>query len=156
MSTGTSSLAKAGTIPDGLRDRVVGVGRPPVSDATIRAYAGSTYYAGQIAVRIGQRNAALDDWLSHQRPRSAVFLTASNPFSRRMPGGWNQRMVRKLLCCLRGLPLLPGGSGTGGWFEQQVLVAVDLPRAVVLARRFRQHAVVAVALRHPARLVLDR
>ena len=90
------------------------------------AYLRTAYEAGGVVVRIGRRSAAMDALL---RGRHAAFITAWNPMSRRRPRGWAER---------------------------HLLVAGD-PRALaVLARRFRQAAVVAVAPGRAARLVMLR
>ena len=116
----------------------------------VRAFRATRYEAGGIVIRIGQDGAAL---LARHGVRQAVFVTAWNPFSRAMPPGWNARMQRALRQAARGR-LLAEGFGRGrGWAEHHLLVAGDPRRIRVLARRFRQHAIVAVLARGRARLV---
>nr|WP_281419476.1 DUF3293 domain-containing protein [Falsiroseomonas tokyonensis] len=90
--------------------------------------------------------------------RQAGFVTAWNPRSRRMPPGWNRRMQARLRVAARDLVLAEGfGRGTGrgpGWAEHHLLLAGDPRRLAVLARRFRQWAIVVVEARRPARLSL--
>lgn len=111
------------------------------------AYRATDYAAGGIAARIGWRVAGLD-W------RVAVFLTAWNPYSRRMPDGWNRRMQACLRGWLRGRTVLAGTGTLGRWREEMLLVALDPARAMVLARRFRQRGIVVVRRGQPARLVI--
>ena len=120
------------------------------------AFLRTAYEAGGIVVRIGRRSAAMDALLRRRGLRAAGFVTAWNPFSRRMPLGWNRRLQAKLLQAVRGAVLAEGwGRGrTGGcgWAEHHLLIAGDARRIAVLARRFRQHAVVTVSPGRPARL----
>jgi hypothetical protein len=117
------------------------------------AFARTDYEAGGIVVRIGRRSAPMDALLRAHRLRSAGFVTAWNPFSRPMPRGWNARMQARLREAARGR-VLAEGWGTGrGWAEHHLLLAGDPRRLRVLARRFRQHAIVMVAQGRPARLL---
>jgi hypothetical protein len=121
----------------------------PALPARLRAAYRATDYAagGGIAARIGRRVAGLD-W------RVAVFLTAWNPYSRRMPDGWNRRMQACLRAWLRGRTVLAGTGTLGRWREEMLLVALDPARAMVLARRFRQRGIVVVRRGQPARLAI--
>ena len=89
----------------------------------------------------------------HQAAR-AVFVTAWNPFSRRMPEGWNLRMQARLRARLGQRVCLPAVGALGRWHEDHLLVLAELPPLLRLARRFRQNAVVAVRRGARARLVL--
>ncbi len=128
--------------------------RPGLPPGLRRAYARTDYEAGGIVTRIGRRNASLDALLRAAGVRHAGFVTAWNPYSRRMPRGWNERMLDRLREAARGRVLAEGWGSGRGWAERHLLVAGD-PRGVArLARRFRQHALVMVARGQPARLVL--
>lgn len=117
-----------------------------ISARLLRAYRQTRYTAAAVGVRIGRRNT--------MRERVAVFITAWNPRSRRMPAGWNRRMQRRLCECLRRYRTLPADGSLHRWHEQHLLVIAD-PRPVIrLARLFRQCGVVVVRLGQPARLVL--
>jgi len=113
-----------------------------------RAFHQTRYEAAGQVVRIGaHHDLAL--------PSLAAFITAWNPFSRRMPPGWNARMQQRLRAVAPAI--LAEGWGRGrGWAEQHLLAAGDPRRIAVLARRFRQHAIVLVAPRRPARLLILR
>ena len=121
--------------------------RPPTA-AAIRAYRRSHYVAPGLDVRIGSR------------PRgwplpgaSIVLLGACNPSGRRLPTGRNAKRMSRLETCLDSFPHLCGEGRLGRWSEALFAVAMPLRRACVLARRFGQNAVVALAPNHAARLV---
>lgn len=117
------------------------------------AYLRTAYEAGGVVVRIGRRSAAMDSLL---RGRHAAFITAWNPMSRKMPRGWNERMLARMRQAARGRIIAEGWGSARGWAERHLLVAGDPRAMVVLARRFRQAAIVVVAPRRKARLVLAR
>lgn len=120
----------------------------------LAAYRRSTYEAAGATVRIGRRSEAVDALLARLGARQGGFIGAWNPGSRRMPDGWNARMQTRLDASLRRLASAPGHGGHGPWREAHRLVGTDPRRLVVLARRFRQAAIVTVARRRPARLRL--
>jgi hypothetical protein len=120
----------------------------PLSPALQAAYRRTEYAAAGLVARIGRRSAALDALLRGP----AGFVTAWNPRSRRMPPGWNARMQARLRQAARGRVLAEGFGRAGRWQEQHVLIVGDPRWLMVLARRFRQHAIVLVAPRRPARL----
>ena len=88
------------------------------------------------------------------RGRPGVFVTGWNPYSRPQPPGRNRRFNRALEQWLRRFPHWPGWGYGRGWREQHVLVRADPRRVTMIARRFRQCAVVLVAPPRPARLLL--
>jgi hypothetical protein len=116
------------------------------SPALLRAYRLTRYAVGAAELRIGRR--------APLAARHAVLLTAWNPLSRRMPPGWNQRMQARLRAHLRRLPVLEADGRLGRWQEAHLCVLADPRPCRVMARRFRQHAIVVLARRQPARLVL--
>jgi hypothetical protein len=117
------------------------------------AFRRTGYEAGGVVVRIGRRSAAMDALLRQRGARAAGFVTAWNPFSRPMPPGWNRRFQARLRDAARGAVLAEGWGRGRGWAEHHLLLAGDPRRIAVLARRFRQHAVVTVRPGHPARLL---
>jgi hypothetical protein len=108
--------------------------------------------AAGVRLQVGHRSAVLDDLLARSGTREAVLLTASNPRSRRMPQGWNARMMQRLRQCLRRRLVLQGESGTGPWLERQCLVLGAPAWGIHVARHFRQNAVLVVRRRQPVRL----
>jgi hypothetical protein len=116
------------------------------------AFRRTGYEAGGVLVRIGRRSAPMDALLRRRGLRAAGFVTAWNPFSRPMPLGWNRRLQAGLRQAARGAVLAEGWGRGRGWAEHHLLIAGDARRIAVLARRFRQHAVVTVSPGRPARL----
>jgi hypothetical protein len=128
--------------------------RPKLSPAMRAAYARTDYEADGIVTRIGRRSPALDTLLRRRGARHGAFVTAWNPYSRPMPRGWNDRMLGKLREAARGRVLAEGWGSGKGWAERHLLIGAD-PRWIArLGRRFRQHAVVAVAPGRPTRIIL--
>jgi len=126
----------------------------------VAAYRRTAYRAeGGAVVRVGRRSPAVESLLrrlGRGRRQAGAFVTAWNPFSRRMPRGWNERMQARLRQAARRLPVAEGCGIGRGWAERMLLLAADPRRVAVLARRFRQNAVVVVGSGRPAALVLLR
>lgn len=120
------------------------------------AYCRSTYTAAGAVAVIGRRSAAVDTLLAALGARDGGFVGAWNPRSVRMPPGWNARAHERLCGAARRLPAVEGRGGDGRWQERHVLLAADPRRCLVLARRFRQNAIVVVRRGAPARLVWVR
>lgn len=118
-----------------------------------RAYRASCYFAGAHATRIGQRAPALDGLLGSWRAQEGVFIAAGNPFSRRMPPGWNTRRHAALRERLRGLPYLAGKGGAKSWWEAHCFIGISAARGRRIARLFRQKAMVALRRGAKARLI---
>jgi hypothetical protein len=119
----------------------------------LRAYRQTEYSAAGCVVMIGRH--VPDRLLRLLGSRSAVFVTAWNPMSRRFPDGWNDRAQRRLRERLRRFRSLPGDGRLGHWHEAHLLVGVaDFRPVVHVARVFRQRAIVVVRAAHPAQLVL--
>jgi hypothetical protein len=117
------------------------------------AYRRTDYEAAGAVARIGRRSAAMDALLRRLGAREGAFVTAWNPFSRRMPRGWNERMQARLREAARRLPSAEGWGRGCGWAERHMLIAADARSAAVLARRFRQNAIVVVRAGRAARLI---
>ena len=120
----------------------------------LAAYRRTGYEAAGAVARIGRRSAAVDALLQRLGAREGAFVTAWNPWSRRTPPGWNARMMARLRAASRRLPSMEGEGRARGWAERHLLLAADTRRAAVLARRFRQSAMVVARIGAPARLVL--
>ncbi|HTW27556.1 MAG TPA: DUF3293 domain-containing protein [Acetobacteraceae bacterium] len=116
----------------------------------LTAWRRTEYGAAGAAIRLGRRSPALEALLPR---RGAAFLTAWNPMGRRRPEGWNRRMQARLCERLRGLPRHVGFGRLGAWREEHLLVVVDLRRAVVLARHFRQLGILVLRPGGRARLI---
>ena len=124
--------------------------------ALLAAYRRTEYEAAGAVARIGRRSTAVDALLRRLGAREGAFVTAWNPLSRRTPPGRNARMMKRLRGAARRLPSAEGKGSGRGWAERHLLLAADPRRVAVLARRFRQNAIVAVRVGAPARLVLLR
>jgi hypothetical protein len=125
---------------------------PPIPPRQLHAYQRTIYRAAGSVIRIGHRP---PEPLFHRlRLRTAVFITAWNPMSRRMPNGWNQRMQQQLQQHLRRHVTLIAEGALQRWREEHLLVAGDPRPMLRIARRFRQRGVVVIQRRRPARLVL--
>ena len=122
----------------------------------LAAYRRTGYEAAGAVARVGRRAAAVDALLRRLGAREGAFVTAWNPWSRRMPAGWNARMIARLREASRRLPSAEGEGRGRGWSERHLLLAAGPRRAAVLARRFRQNAIVAARIGAPARLVALR
>ncbi len=122
----------------------------------LRAYRRSGYEAAGAVARIGQRSADVDALLRRLGVRQGGFVTAWNPMSRRMPAGWNARALVRLRQAARRLPMAAGQGGDACWREAHLLLGGDPRRVLVLARRFRQRAIVVVRAGVPAWLVVVR
>ncbi len=126
-------------------------GSLPPTPSVLRSYRLSLYQAGPVAVRIGRRPQGLPaGW----RRCPLTLLSAANPGGRRMPDAWNSRMMARLRSALRRVAHRPGEGRLGRWSEPLVLAALGVPQAAVLARRFRQNAIVRVRHGQGAVLVL--
>jgi hypothetical protein len=120
------------------------------------SYRRSVYAAAGAAACIGRRSGEVDALLAALGARAGGFVSAWNPRSARMPPGWNVRAHDRLCEAARRLPGVEGWGGTARWQEQHVLIAADPRRCLVLARRFRQNAIVVVRRGARARLVWVR
>ncbi len=107
-----------------------------------RAYRLTRYRVTSVDIRIDRvPSAALFALLGARR---AALVTAWNPRSRRMPDGWNRRMQRRLRLRLRRLEVIDAEGSLHRWHEPMLLVAGDARPVIVLARRFRQRAIVVL------------
>ncbi|WP_323991389.1 DUF3293 domain-containing protein [Nguyenibacter sp. L1] len=129
----------------------------PVDVPTARAYRRSTYHAGGMVLRVGCRPVAGQGDAQGDRRSGIrgdiVFISAANPGGRRRPDGWNERMMARLAAHLAGVPARRGEGRLGRWGEPLFAARMPLARARVLARRFRQNALLLVRDGGPARLV---
>lgn len=123
----------------------------------LRAYRGAIYRIGEATGRIGRRSRGLDAALAALGAGQGVIVSAWNPMSRRLSAACNRRraaLLRRLVRGPVGKGKGHGPAGEGGWFEEHLLIPGPPRRALGLARRFRQAAVVWLRRGRPARLVL--
>ncbi len=117
------------------------------------AYRRSRYSVAGLPLTVGRRSGGLDGLLAGMGAREAVLMTAWNPASRRMPPSWNARMMAALRHRLGSTPSLPASGEGCGWAEDQLLVIGDRRRLAVLARLFRQAAMVGLKRGQDVRLL---
>ena len=134
--------------------------RGTVFAAAAAAAAGAAADAGAEA-RLGRRSPGMDALLARSGVRGATILGAWNPFSRKAAQRRNDAMHRSLLLRLRRArpPAIEavGRPWRGTWPpEAHVMLPGDGRPALRLARLFRQHAVLALRLRAPCRLLVLR
>lgn len=123
----------------------------PPTPSVLRAYRRSTYMASGLVAHVGHPPVGLSRRWSG---RDLVLLSACNPGGRRLPDGWNRRMMARLHEALRRHDRADGEGRLGRWSEPLLLVAIAPARGLMLARRFRQNAVILLRDRRPARLIL--
>ncbi|WBV42794.1 DUF3293 domain-containing protein [Pseudoroseomonas cervicalis] len=121
------------------------------------AYAATTYRFGAVGLRIGRRQ-GVDRLLGRLRCRRASVLTAWDPFSVERGAAANRAAQARLR---RHLPRAMSGCGvpddTGKRGEAMLLAPRIAPRAAaLLARRFRQNAMVLLRRGAAPALVLLR
>ena len=117
-----------------------------------QVYRRTIYKVGNIRFRIGHRSAALDAILRKGGVREAVLIGADNPFSRRMPAGWNQRMRARMAERLRRRLALPASGTLRGWSEHHFFVLGSVRYGRRLAKSARQNGIVIIRLGQPPRL----
>ena len=132
----------------------------PVGRGLARGWRVTSFEAAGAAVRLGRRSCAIDRLLIAAGVRCGAFVGAWNPLSRLRPRRWNDAMLRRLRRLARraGMPFREGaGRATRpAWAEEHLLLLADRRRCAVLARRFRQHAILLVRLRATSRLCVLR
>lgn len=129
----------------------------PVGPRLIRGWRITAFEAGGAVARLGRRSVAVDRLLVVARARQGAFIGAWNPISRAMPRGWNDRALARLRRCAR-MRFIEGSGHAARppWAEEHLLMLGDTRRIAVLARRFRQHAILRVRLRDASRLLVLR
>lgn len=123
-----------------------------------RAYRATTYGAGSLAIRIGERSVALDAMLAHLHAVPWAYLTAWNPGSIPRAEAENEAAMTRLRDALaaRGLDVIQGEATAddGTWREPSFLVlGLHEEEAVGLGREFGQVAIVAGKRNEAPRLV---
>jgi len=126
-------------------------GTRAATPAIARAYRLSVYEGGGLTIRIGRRAEGAWPFPGHAQ---IVLVSACNPFGRAVPAERNVRLMARSSPHLARLPYRDGVGRLGRWAEPLWLVAAAPARGMVLARQFRQNAVVVVQRGQQARLVL--
>lgn len=135
-----------------------GAAHPPIPEGLEAAYRSTDYRVEGFAtaIRIGERNVELADWLEQSGLRQWAFITACNPNSVQLSASENAERNQQLREQVLHLPHLPGeGIGsTGDWPAEPSYLVAGLPQkdAVALGKRFGQIAVVGGMADGPAEL----
>lgn len=82
--------------------------------------------------------------LRAQGQKKGAIITAWNPLARRHAEGWNRRAQERLEALCRHVPLIKGTGYGQGWREEHCLLGCDPRKALNVARRFRQLAIVVI------------
>jgi nitrile hydratase accessory protein len=131
--------------------------------ATLDAYRAAIYRIDgtpAIDMKIGVSNAALTALLDAHDARTAVFVTAFNPFGHVLPPDANAARQRTLVARIErwGLRALPGAGidPSQVWVAEDSLLVLGATsqNADALLTEFEQHAVVMVERAEPPRLLL--
>jgi len=123
-------------------------------DARVRLiWCNAGYEAAGVVARIGQHSAALDLLLHSMDVREAIFVGAWNPRGRKVALGINLRMEARLVEFAARPPARRGKGFGPGWSESHLLLGVRKRRGIVIARRFRQAAIVMVRRGQPPKLI---
>ena len=132
----------------------------PVGRGLARGWRITDYGAAGAAVRQGRRSRGIDRLLVAAGLRCGAFVGARNPLSRRRPMAWNTAMLDRLRALARRARIAchdgAGRAARPAWAEEHLLLLGDRRRCMVLARRFRQHAILLVRLRATSRLLVLR
>ena len=134
--------------------------------ALAEAYLATSYVVrtgtDELVVKPNQRSSDIDRLLCSLKARTAVFITACNPYSLTLSPTTNSDRHRrlKLLMRRRRLRFLEGeGRGEiGDWPPEESLFVVGVSRemANALGREWHQNAIVFVELGRTAELVMLR
>ena len=116
--------------------------------------------AGELIMRCGENDTAIDDLVQSFGKSECAFITAHNPGSRKLSVFENAHRHEMLLCEVRGMgcPHLPGRGvdRDGIWEPEESLFIIGISRtqAQELGHAFDQIAIVVKMLSYPAELVL--
>ena len=124
-----------------------------VDPKLLGAWRRASFEAAGVVIKIGQRSAPLDRLLADLKVAEAVFVGAWNPYGRKVPHGTNERMELRLNEYAARFPSCKGSGFGPRWREAHLFLAVPRLRGLVIARRFRQAAIVQIRRAQPARLV---
>jgi hypothetical protein len=129
------------------------IGPRLIRPGLLRLYQQTHYEVSGIPFRIGRRCPAIDEHLRKNRSRTAVFITADNPGSKRRFAAWNAVAHTRLLRDLRRRNSLPGLGCFCQWSEIHRLVFAPVAPMIKLARKYRQNVIVIFAIGRPVWLL---
>lgn len=131
------------------------------SPALVAAYRDTDYtvLSGEISLRVDGMVPNLDDWLRAHGGRSAVIITAFNPFSVQASDAMNRQRQRQLRACIEGSGLCYsesiGTARSGNWPGEPSFCVLDPTGEDVdeWLLHFGQYAVVLAAIGMGCRLL---
>lgn len=122
---------------------------PPTVKIDI-AYKQSLYQAGPVFTKIGHYPEGIPE---HLRKSVLVMLSAYNPGGRLRSLGWNLRMMRNLEQYLYHYEYFLGEGSLKAVSEPLFMVHLPVPKAIFLARKFRQNAIVVIRFQRRSKLI---
>lgn len=114
------------------------------------AYKQSLYQAGPVITKIDHYPVGIPRELSHS---TLIMFSAYNPGGRLKPLGWNMRMMQKLEQYLSQYEYFTGKGSLKEVFEPLFMVNIPLQKAIFLARKFRQNAIVVIRFQRRSKLI---
>ncbi|MDI2112294.1 DUF3293 domain-containing protein [Commensalibacter nepenthis] len=122
----------------------------PPTPAVNVAYKQSLYQAGSVMTRIDQ----YPEGIPHKLHKSTlIMLSAYNPGGRLRPLGWNIKMMRRLEQEIKQYEYFMGKGSLKEVSEPLFMVVISLSKALVLARKFRQNAIVLIRYQRLSKLI---
>lgn len=122
---------------------------PPTAKINV-AYRQSIYQAGSVVSQIGHYPKGIP---RHLNKSILVMLSAYNPGGRLKPLGWNMRMMQKLEQYLYHYEYFTGTGSLKEISEPLFMVNILVSKAILLARKFRQNAIVVIRSQRRSALV---
>lgn len=114
------------------------------------AYKESLYQAGSVSTKINQYPKGVSAKLYQT---TFVLLSAYNPGGRLRPLGWNIKMMERLEQCLSKYQYVYGKGSLKEVSEPLLMVNIDPRKAIYLARKFRQNAIVLIRHQRKSKLM---
>jgi hypothetical protein len=129
-----------------------------------KAYMATSYVVmrneRQFSLRVGDRSAALDQLLTSYRTQTALFITASNPYSRTTSERQNAEANGRLRIDIINVSIAvldgygQGDDGVGPAERSFLAIGITRKDAEVLGRRYRQNAIVWIGSSFVPELVI--
>lgn len=121
----------------------------PASAQIRLVYKKSLYKVGSIKIKIDHYPQNIPDIL---KKKTLVLFSAYNPGGRLKAEGWNKRMMQNLRAYLKRYQYFEGAWSLRNVSEPLFMVVMPPAKAKVLARKFRQNAMVIVRDQRYSRL----
>lgn len=122
---------------------------PPTAKINV-AYKQSVYQAGPVVTKIGEYPKGIPRYLQKSM---LVMFSAYNPGGRLKLLGWNMCMMQKLEQSLSQYEYFRGKGSLKEVSEPLFMVNIPVAKAKVLARKYRQNAIVIIRFQRRSALV---